>query len=586
MPPRWIVLLVLLLLPLVAGCRAQPPPTMRVINGKAQPSRYVSPNAYEHYVRYQVALDRGHLQKAVTELQQALIFDARSPYLNTLLAGLLARYKLYDEAHEYLAKALEYRPGYPDALLMQAKLYWHQQQRAKAEAILSGCVRTSPGFAGCYLTYAELLDRAGQPRRARKVLAKMVRRARRPADGHSRLALLCLRLVDYTCAARHLELALRGRWEIKTLLRLAHVHRAGGNRQRTIRLLREAFDRSGGDARVAALLLEVMRHGGQQQQVDDLLLVLRKAAADRPEQLPGVAALHLSAGRAAAARAMLAPAAGKGAVALQLLYADALARLGQEQQARALLVKLQAGPHDEGATLQLVTILARRKAHAEAAKLLQAALKRHPKSPALALALARALYLSGQPRAAATVMQAAHQHHPGNKQLTFGLALALERDARWRDGVDLMRRFLLRNPKDGPAHNFVGYSMLVHGEDLDAAERYIRKALVLDPGQGYIIDSLGWLYHRRGRKTQALQLLQMAARLAPEEAEVLEHLAEAHAAQQHTATAIQLMRKAARVAHDPAVSKRLKLRIDQLERGMVGSRTRNKKQRTKNEPGD
>ena len=46
--------------------------------------------------------------------------------------------------------------------------------------------------------------------------------------------------------------------------------------------------------------------------------------------------------------------------------------------------------------------------------------------------------------------------------------------------------------------NFIGYSWADRGERLDEAEGLIRRALELRPGDGYITDSLGWLFYQRG----------------------------------------------------------------------------------------
>ena len=549
------------------GCGASHPPVVRVVDGKPRLSRYVSPGAYHHYLKYSVALNRGHIQAAVMELQQALTMDARSPYLHTLLAGLLVRYKLYKEAHEHLDKALEYGPGFPDALALQGKVYWQQGKKALADTSFRRCISSDPGHVRCYLARAEMLQQTQQYHRARSVLQQLVGRVKNSGRAHTSLALLCLRMVDYPCAEKQLELSLRFGWQINTLIRLAHVHCALGHRARTIRLLREAFDRSNGHIRVAALLLDELQLAGKQQAVGDLLLVLEKAAEGQPQRLARVAALHLSLRQPAGALGLLAPLKDQpGMAPAKILYADALSRLGRDEEARKLLRGHLQGPHGEDAALQLARTFTRRRVHAEASKILRQGHTRHPKSQRLVTSLSRSLYLEGKLESSVKVMQAALQGGGKNEiDLYFGAALALERAGRWKEANRLMGRFLERHPRSGPAYNFIGYTTVLHGKDLRRAEQLIRRALMLDPGQAYIIDSLGWLMFRQGKLVSAREMLEMAVRLSPREAEVLAHLAEVYVALKQPSRAVDLLRRAAAASEDEQLSARINKRLEQLK---------------------
>ena len=62
-----------------------------------------------------------------------------------------------------------------------------------------------------------------------------------------------------------------------------------------------------------------------------------------------------------------------------------------------------------------------------------------------------------------------------------------------------MQRALEHNPDNADALNFIGYTWAERGENLDEAERIIVRALELRPENGYIVDSLGWVYYMRAR---------------------------------------------------------------------------------------
>ena len=50
----------------------------------------------------------------------------------------------------------------------------------------------------------------------------------------------------------------------------------------------------------------------------------------------------------------------------------------------------------------------------------------------------------------------------------------------------------------------------------------------LAPNTGYIIDSLGWVYYRKGMLNEAIVNLELAAKLSPEDAAVWDHLGDVY----------------------------------------------------------
>jgi tetratricopeptide (TPR) repeat protein len=66
------------------------------------------------------------------------------------------------------------------------------------------------------------------------------------------------------------------------------------------------------------------------------------------------------------------------------------------------------------------------------------------------------------------------------------------------------------------------------GIRLDEAMVLIMKALTIDPDNGAYVDSLGWVYYKQGRYSEALKTIQHAARLVGDDPVVLEHLGDAY----------------------------------------------------------
>jgi tetratricopeptide (TPR) repeat protein len=69
--------------------------------------------------------------------------------------------------------------------------------------------------------------------------------------------------------------------------------------------------------------------------------------------------------------------------------------------------------------------------------------------------------------------------------------------------LELMHKVLEIEPDNASALNYIGYSWAEQGERLDEAEHMIRRAIALKPEDGYITDSLGWLFYQRGLQQEA-----------------------------------------------------------------------------------
>ena len=133
--------------------------------------------------------------------------------------------------------------------------------------------------------------------------------------------------------------------------------------------------------------------------------------------------------------------------------------------------------------------------------------------------------------AAAAYSQAVERfRNSGNNRLWALLLLqasALESAGRWAESKAALGSAIALAPNEPLILNFLGYSKLEHGEDLDAAEALIRKATELAPDNASITDSLGWALFKRGRVDEAIDVLQQAALADPAQAEIHEHLGDA-----------------------------------------------------------
>lgn len=98
----------------------------------------------------------------------------------------------------------------------------------------------------------------------------------------------------------------------------------------------------------------------------------------------------------------------------------------------------------------------------------------------------------------------------------------------WPDSERDLLKALALQPDDASLLNYVGYSYVDRGENLDLAMDMIRRAAEMQPNAGYIIDSLGWAHYRLGDYEKATEYLERAVELEPGDPVVNDHLGDAY----------------------------------------------------------
>jgi len=127
-------------------------------------------------------------------------------------------------------------------------------------------------------------------------------------------------------------------------------------------------------------------------------------------------------------------------------------------------------------------------------------------------------------RAFARLPEVMQRHWP----LLYSRGIALERSGDWeRAEADFLRALELE-PQQPYVLNYLGYTWVERGENLDEARQMIVSAVDQRPTDGYIVDSLGWVLYRLGDYETAVRHLEQAVELRPEDPVINDHLGDAY----------------------------------------------------------
>jgi len=131
-----------------------------------------------------------------------------------------------------------------------------------------------------------------------------------------------------------------------------------------------------------------------------------------------------------------------------------------------------------------------------------------------------------------------------NTGLLYRLGIVLDKLKQNEECIEQMEIVIKINPKHADALNYIGYTYADKGIHLDRALELIEKAIQYKPNSGYIIDSLGWVYFRKGQYDKALKELEKAIELVPGDPTINEHLGDVYFKRKDYKKALEIYKKA------------------------------------------
>jgi tetratricopeptide (TPR) repeat protein len=160
-----------------------------------------------------------------------------------------------------------------------------------------------------------------------------------------------------------------------------------------------------------------------------------------------------------------------------------------------------------------------------------------------------------------------HPETADNWTLYYARGVTYERDKMW----DLAEKDFLHaldlKPDQPLVLNYLGYSWIDHGINLDRAATMIMRAAELLPDDGYIVDSVGWLKYRKGDYQGAIEQLERAVLLHPEDPTINDHLGDAYWKVNRRLEARFQWRHALAMKPDSALAAAVE---EKLKRGLAG----------------
>ena len=156
-------------------------------------------------------------------------------------------------------------------------------------------------------------------------------------------------------------------------------------------------------------------------------------------------------------------------------------------------------------------------------------------------------------------------HYNSNDRDLFLYASNLDKIGKWKEARVLFLELLKKNPQDTFTLNYVSYKLALKNQELELALDLIKKALVLDPDNGYFLDTLGWVEYKRNNFNSAVYFLEKSVSILPRSAEVINHLGDCYFMLNRKKEAIFEWNKALKYETDKNIIKKIKEKIRKHE---------------------
>jgi len=198
-------------------------------------------------------------------------------------------------------------------------------------------------------------------------------------------------------------------------------------------------------------------------------------------------------------------------------------------------------------------------------KLLFQNLKIWPESESILYELANYYKLRNEYKKSLKIYEKLIKKFGENNRVIFLYASNLDKVNRWKDAKNLFLKLLKKNPEDTYTLNYISYRLSLRDEELEYALRLIKKALTLDPENGYFLDTIGWVEFKRKNFKNAVFYLEKATSILPNSVEVLDHLGDCYFKLGRKNEAIYQWKRALKSEDDKIVINRISQKITENE---------------------
>ncbi len=547
--------------------------TARALEGPARKISSMGPTdpkslAIHHFSLAGAYAAEGNTDRAIEEYKLVLIHDPKSSLVHTRLANEYLKKGLLSLAMESSKAALEVDPQNLDSRLMLAGLYVSLRDVDLAGQEYDRILKMDPAHEEALIYRAQLYLDVDQIDKAEKLIQSFVKREKDSAIAWYYLGRVQQKAEKMTAAIKSYRKAMDLKPSFSQAgMTLGFLYEETGKADLARKVYQEVYDANqdlGAASRLAVLLIK-------NEKYQEAIPYLEAIESQDPDDLNVRVKLGLIytelkrfAQAAAVFEALLARTPDSDRV--QYYLGNVYEEMGRLDDAIRVSSAVPIDSKVYGdSVIHAAYLLKKLQRSEDARELVKTSLAKAPRTPGLYLFLSALEEDASQIGEAIRALEKGVELFPEDDKMRYYLGSLYDRKGEVDKSLEQMERVLAINPDHVDALNYMGYTWTVRGTRLDDAERLLKRAMVLRPNNGYIQDSWGWHLYVRGRTREAIIQLEQAVRLSPQEATILEHLADAYLRFNLREKAARKYQEAVQVVADEDGRKKLEQKLELLK---------------------
>lgn len=460
------------------------------------------------------------------------------------------------EAAELLEIAVQERPE-PSLYVEMARAYWQGRDRERAVKSLQDAVLAFPVEPGPYFFLAELFLADDRKDQAVEVLEMYREAVPEDLDVYQDLAMFYIEMREFPKVLDLLEKVPEDKRSAEVLYYMGRAGIELGDRKKAVSLLRKAVDKNPMLLQAWAelafiyererdylqaeeiygklldigetnpdLILRIIELNLKLNNPDKALVFLNKGPVDVQFRLD-VAHQFINNGFYNHAFEILQGIREKGAYSPAVYFYLALIAYNGWSEPDEALIYLGKVPEDDFHHLQALSfsiqIYFEQDQYEQALELAERGRRVHPSESRFFLFESIIYEVMDDYAEAMKIIDSGLEKWPTDTDLLFRRGIILDKQGDKDKTIEIMEQIIAIDQDHHEALNYVGYTLAEQNRDLDRARVLIKRALKLDPVNGYYIDSLAWVYYMQGEYDKAWKEIKRAVEFVDNDPIIWEH---------------------------------------------------------------
>ncbi len=530
-------------------------------NGGTSPlldETYLNSQADYHFTMGETMSYAGQSEKAIEEYKLTLVYDPKSVHVRLRLASEYVRIGMVTEAIEQAEVAIEMEPASIEARMVLGGLLTGLKMFRPAREQFAEVLKLSPDHPEASIYLGALLAEEKKYDQAVAYFEKLAKNTTFSTPERAHYFIGRVRAEQgkefYPSAKSAFAKALSVRPDFpEATMALANVLKASGETLEMEKLLDSYQDKFGPDREMARYLSQSYLEREEFVKALEQLEILDGFERDNLNVKIQIALILIEQQKYEPAAQRLedvlvqAPDSDKVRYYLGAVYEE----INKNDMAIEHYSKISSeSTYFPDASVHIANLYKNQGNLVKAISHMENAIAEQSEAPHMYAFLATLLDEAKTYKKAVTMLSAAVIRFPTNPQLRFFLGTMYDRTGNRDETIAEMKKVIETDPQHVQAMNYLAYTYAELGQNLDEAMDLARAALRLQPSDGYILDTIGWIHFKRGETEKSIEMLEAAYRLKSSEAIIAEHLGDAYLRNQMWGKAQKMYQRAAQLEPD------------------------------------